>query len=274
MEALHQAVEFKPKYTQSTDIARADQPVQKTDPSHAMAAGMAHLFNHHLVPVLLNMEMAMERLPKDGKPFRLLTEAMKSACQAAEVGRWLTGSLGFCLGYGASGRTPLVVSEACLRFLPVFRALVPPNAQIETDLPRRGPSVQFSRDLLHQVLISLIQGAGDFFEGAPAAFYFRVRTVGPENLPDQDLFSRGAGPAYACIEIESRGCGPADRDGKDVGRALSAAGAILSVYGGCVAVENKEAGKVTFKILMPACGAEPLPVGTKVVSGSISELFS
>ncbi len=274
MEALHQAVEFKPQYTQGTDVAKADPPVQKTDPSHAMAAGMAHLFNHHLVPALLNMEMAMDKLPKDGKPFRLLTEAMKSACQAAEVCRRLMGSMGFCLGYGASGQAPLDVSEACLRFLPVFRALVLPNTRLETDLPRCGPPVRISRDLLHQVLINLIHQAGEFFEGAPAVFYFRVRTVGAETLPDQGLFSRGAGPAYACVEIESRGCGGADRDGSAIGRALSAAEAILSVYGGCVAAENKEAGKVAFKIFLPVCGAEPLLAGTKVVSGSISELFS
>ena len=97
MEALHQAVEFKQKHAKGTDVVKADQPFQKTDPSHAMASGMAHLFNHHFVGILLNMEMAMDKLPKDGKPFRLLTEAMKSACQAAEICRWLTGSMGFCL---------------------------------------------------------------------------------------------------------------------------------------------------------------------------------
>ena len=44
MEALHQAVEFKPKHTKGTDVVKVDQPFQKTDPSHVMASGMAHLF--------------------------------------------------------------------------------------------------------------------------------------------------------------------------------------------------------------------------------------
>ncbi len=274
MEALHQAVEFKPKYTKGTDVVKVDQPFQKTDPSHAMASGMAHLFNHHFVGILLNMEMAMDKLPKDGKPFRLLTEAMKSACQAAEICRWLMGSMGFCLGYSASGQAPLDISGACLRFLPVFRAMVPPNTRMETDLPRCGPSVRISPDLLQQVLVNLIKGAGEFFGGAPAALYFRAGTVGTETLPEQDFFSRVAGPAYACVEIESRGCPPADRGGSAVFRTLSTAEAILSVYGGYAAAENKEPGKLTFKIFLPACGAEPFPAGTKVVSGSISELFS
>jgi hypothetical protein len=274
MASLHHAVEFKSEDTESIDVADTHQPVQKIDPSHTMAAGMTHLFNHHFVGVLLNIEMAMDNLPKDGKTFRLLTEAMKSACQAAEVCRWLMGSLGFCLGYGASGRASLSVSEACARFLPVFRAMVPPNTRLETDLPRCGLSVAISPDLLQQLLINVIQGAGEFFGGAPTAFYFRVRTVGTETLPDQGLFSSGAGSVYACVEIESRGCPPADRGGNAVLRTLSASGAILSVCGGCVAAENKEAGNLTFKILMPARGAEPLPAGTKVVSGSISELFA
>ena len=131
-----------------------------------------------------------------------------------------------------------------------------------------------SPDLLQQVLVNLIKGAGEFFGGAPAALSFRAGTVGTETLPDQDFFSRVAGPAYACVEIEGRGSPPADRGESAVFRTLSTAEAILSVYGGCAAAENKEAGKLTFKIFLPVCGAEPLPAGTKVVSGSISELFS
>ncbi|MDD2277376.1 MAG: hypothetical protein PHP56_12690, partial [Smithellaceae bacterium] len=107
MEALHQAIDFKPRYMEVTDSADAGRPVRKADPSHAVAAGTSHLFNHHLVPALLNIEMAMNKLPKNGKTFRLLSDAMKSACQAAEICRMLMGSLGFCLGCGSSGRAPV-----------------------------------------------------------------------------------------------------------------------------------------------------------------------
>ncbi len=273
MEALHQAVEFESNDIQSSDVAKADRPVQKNDPSDRMAAGVAHLFNHHLVPALLNMERAMEKLPKDGRPFRLLSDAMKSACQAVEICRRLMGSVGFCLGFGASGREPLGVSEACRQFLPVFRSLVLPNTRLETDLPARGPSVRFSRDLLYQVLIHLIRGTGEYFGGAPRVYSFRVRTAGPEELPKPVLFSQGVRSAYALVEIESRGCPSADRDESGMERTVSAAGAVFSVYGGYVA-ESRQAGKVTFRIFLPSCDAEPLPAGTKVVSGSIAELFS
>ena len=274
MEALHQAIDFKPRYMEVTDSADAGRPVRKADPSHAGAAGTSHLFNHHLVPALLNIEMAMNKLPKNGKTFRLLSDAMKSACQAAEICRMLMGSLGFCLGCGSSGRAPVDLSGACLRFLPVFRALVLPNTRLEADLPPGGPSVRVSRDLLNQVLINLIRRAGEFFEGAPGVFYFRVRTAGPEELPKHAPFSHGSRSAYACVEIESRGCPSAERDGSAMERTVSAAGSILSVYGGYAAAQTNEAGKVAFRIFLPVCKTEPPPSGTKVVSGSIAELFS
>lgn len=277
MEALHQAIEFTPRYTEVADLKDAGRPVHKADPSHAVAAGTAYLFNHHLVPALLNIEMAMKKLPKNGKPFWLLSDAMKSTCQAAEICRRLMGTLGFCLGYGSSGRAPVGVSEACLQFLPVFRALVLPNTRLETDLPPGGPSVRISRDLLHQVLINLIQGAGEFFGGAPSAFYFRVRTVGSEEVPDEGHDGAGLGPSgafFACVEIESRGCGPARRDDGAFEGTLSSAGSVLSVYGGRVTAKTSEAGKAAFRIFLPACKTGPPSSGTMVVSGSISELFS
>jgi PAS domain S-box-containing protein len=148
-------------------------------------------------------------------------------------------------------RLPAVV-EASMRWLP---AAVAGSAAIHLDM-QQAPAVRASPGQLQQVVVNLVTNAAKSIPfGRAGAIAVRVGSVGP---------------ATACIEVSDNGVGMSDEVmarifdpffttrpvGEGMGLGLAIAHAIVTAHGGTLTVRSTPGLGSTFRVELPAAGAD------------------
>jgi CheY-like chemotaxis protein len=232
-----------------------------------MAGAIAHTFNNQLGVVIGNLEMAIDELPPGAGPVNSITAAMQAAGKAAEV----SGMMLTYLGQSFDKREPLDLSEACLRSLPILRAVMPGKVLLETDLPSPGPVISANTNQIQQVLNNLINNAWEAIGEDGGSIHLRVKTGSPADIPAAYRFPQNWQPqdtAYACLEVTDAGCGIEDEDFEKIfdpffsskftgrGMGLAMVMGIIRAHGGVVTVESEPGQGSTFRVFLPVSGEE------------------
>ena len=245
------------------------QQLQRAESLKTMAGAIAHHFNNQLGVVMGNLEMAIDDLPGDTKTARILTAAMQGARNAVEI----SGLMLTYLGQTTGKYTPLALSEACRRSLPLLQAAMPKDMLFTTNLPTPGPIICANETQIQQVLTNLVTNAWEAAGSNPGTIDLIVTMVFPADIPASHRFPVDWLPQdvrYACMEVRDTSGGIADEDieklfdpffsSKFSGRGLGlpVALGIVKAHGGAFTVESEAGRGSIFQVFIPV-SAEAVP---------------
>jgi signal transduction histidine kinase/CheY-like chemotaxis protein len=239
-----------------------NRQLQKSESLGRMAGAIAHHFNNQLQAVMMNLELAMNHLPRNAPFAGNLANAMESARKAAEVSTQMLTYIGQPHGK----REPTDLSEACLRSLPMLRTTAPKSVMFETELPSPGPVASAHYNQIQQILTNLVTNAWEACRGGRGAIRLTIKTVSAADIPATNRFPvefQPQGNAYACLEVADEGCGILPQDierlfepffsTKFTGRGLglSVVLGIVRAHEGVVKVESKPGSGSFFRVFLP-----------------------
>lgn len=236
--------------------------LEKAEGLTRMAGAVAHHYNNLLAAVMGNLEMAV--MPQSEGTFEAeyVTEALRAARRAAELGKLMLAYL----GQTTVKRTPQNFSEICREYLTDLKADLPPNIHLDTRL--HGPDLMLSgnREQLRQVLNNLLTNAIEALGHTSGTIALRLDTVDAEQIPALRrfpvVFEPGA-DRYACLEVSDTGSGiaPDDLDKlfdpffstRFTGRGLGLPVVLgtLKTHQGCISVENGPEKGTIFRVYLP-----------------------
>ena len=252
------------------------QQLQKAESLGRMAGSIAHYFNNQLGVVIGNLELALEGLPSKTGHLENLTAAEKAAEKAAGMGRLMLTYLGQSNGE----RVPLDLADLCRKNIAMFRAAMPLNASLETDLPSPGPAIVGDAPQIMQMLTNLLTNGWEAIDGKEGIVRLNVKTVSAEDIPSRRRFPMNWQPldsAYACLEVTDNGCGMDDKameklfdpffSGKFLGRGmgLPVVLGIVKAHSGVVAVESAPGKGSVFSVFFPMTAGDVMPEAGKAV---------
>ncbi len=254
--------ERKQLEAQQKKLESQNRQLQKSESLGRMAAAIAHHFNNQLQAVMMNLEVAINDLPKDVGLVENLTEAKQSARRAADVS---TQMLTY-LGQTAAKHEPLYLSETCQGHLPMLRTVMPQSVVLKTDLPSPGPVINANAHQIQQILTSLLTNAWEAMGEDRGVIRLTIKTVPSADIPANNRFpidSNPQGTDHACLEVADTGCGIKEQDierifdpfftTKFTGRGLGLAVVlgIVRAHGGVVTVESRPNNGSVFRIFLP-----------------------
>jgi two-component system cell cycle sensor histidine kinase/response regulator CckA len=247
---------------EKVNLEAQNRQLQKAESLGRMAGAIAHHFNNQLQVVMINLELALDDLPRGEGPIRNLTAAMQATDKAAEV----SGLMLTYLGQRPGKCEPLDLSEVCRRSLPMLRASMSKEVGLESDLPSPGPAISANENQIEQVLTNLVANAWEAVGVGHGAIHLRVKTVSSADILAAHRFPidwRPLDNAYACLEVADTGCGI---DGKDIetifdpffsskftgrGLGLPVVLGIVRVHQGAVTVESGPGRGSIFQVFLP-----------------------
>ena len=246
--------------TERKQVEALNRQLQKSTSLGRMAGAIAHHFNNKLQTVILRMDLAKSN--NDQALAESLTEAMQSTREAMEVGTLLLTYL----GQSQVKYEPLDVSDACLARLPLLRAAMPTNVDLEADLPSPGPVISANADQIQQVLTNLVTNAWETNGEGRNHIRLSVKTVGAADIPVTRRFPvdyQTQETTYACLEVADAGGGVATKDmeklfdpffsTKSTGRGLGlpVVCGIARSHNGVVTVESEPSRGSRFRVFFP-----------------------
>ena len=250
-------------------LEATNRQLQKSESLGRMAGAIAHTFNNQLGAVMGNLELALLDLPKGAGPAKSVTQAMRAARKAAAV----SGQMLTYLGQSLGNREPFDLAEACLRSLPILRAVMPGKVDLQIHLPSPGPVISANLNQVQQVLTNLFTNASEAMGESGGSIHLGVKTLCRADIPAAHCYPANWRPqddAYACLELSDAGCGIAGKDleslfdpffsSKFTGRGMGLAivMGIVKAHGGAVIVESEPGRGSTFRVFFPV-SAESVP---------------
>lgn len=237
--------------------------LQKAESLGRMAGAIAHHFNNQLHAVMMNLELAMEELPRNAGVNGSVSAALASARKAAEM----SGLMLTYLGQTGAKPEPLDLSAVCRQSLPRLRSNLPPQVALEADLPAAGPFLRADADQLQHVLTNLLANAGEATADARVgSIRLSVKTVAAADIPAAHRFPVDCqlqGTTFACLEVADAGCGIPAQDIEKIfdpffstkfpgrGLGLAVVLGIARAHDGAVTVESAPGRGSVFRVFLP-----------------------
>ncbi len=244
-----------------------NRQLQKAEGLGRMAGAIAHHFNNHLTAVMGNLELAISDLQEFAAPVRKLTDALRSAGEAAGVSKLMLTYL----GQTQARHEPLNLSELCRQSLPMLRAATPGDTVLDAGLLSQCPAVSADANQIQQVLTNLVTNAWEASDESRRAVRLSVKTALPSDIDAAHRFPVGWLPreqTYVCLEVRDTGSGIADSEieqlfdpfysSKFTGRGLglSVVLGIVRAHQGCITVESEPGRGSAFRVFLPASAEE------------------
>lgn len=251
---------------------------QKEQSITALAGGIAHDFNNILTGVLGTASLLAEALPQNDPAVELCNIIVRAAQRMAD----LTSKLQ-AFARGGSYKLQVVdVVQALLETLALVRASIPPQVELQTELPDEVWPVLADPGQLDQVLINLIVNAREAIGDRPGTIRIQLRNS-EFGLPWQDLAGQKV-PAgkYVGVIVRDSGCGIAPEQlkqlfepyfstkGRGRGLGLAAVSGILKQHGGAITVQSTAGKGSIFAVYLPRAEAaveHPAAAGEEQFSG-------
>ena len=242
-----------------------NRQLQKAESLGRMAGAIAHHFNNQLAAVIGNLELAMVEFSRGESPQENITAAMKASDSAAEMSSLMLTYL----GQSFDKHTPMDLSDACRRTLPMLQAIMPKDMVLETDLSFPGPVIMANASQILQLLTNLITNAWEALGESRGAISLCVKTVFAADFPPGHRFPLDWQPqndTYACLEVTDTGSGIENGNIEKVfdpffsskftgrGMGLAVVLGIARAHNGVVIVESKPGRGSTFRVFFPVSG--------------------
>ena len=193
-----------------TERKRAEERLlqaHKAEGLTLMAAGIAHDFNNQFQTLMSSLEVARQDLPSDGRPGRALARAREALDGAAALAHRMLDFTG--KGFRRAETLDLVralegLSAELRRALEAF-----PGARLRLELPEGAATVQVDPDKLRQVVLALLENAGESLEGRGGEVRLRVHPAPMEASAFSGFLWLEGAPSSPCwmLEVADAGCG-------------------------------------------------------------------
>jgi PAS domain S-box-containing protein len=247
--------------TERQEMERRLVEAQKLESLGVLAGGLAHDFNNLLTGVLGNAGLARADLPPGSPALACLEQIEEAGLRAAELCRQM-------LAYAGKGRfvvAPADLSAVVHETAPLLRLSLPPGARLELRLAAGLPPVLADSSQLRQVVMSLVQNAGEALAdgaGVVAVETARLR-AGPDDLAGGPLGAGLPEGEYAALTVSDSGCGMSEEvrrrifepffSTKFTGRGLGLAAVlgIVRAHRGALRVDSRPGAGSTFRLLFP-----------------------
>jgi PAS domain S-box-containing protein len=242
-----------------------NRQLQKSESLGRMAGAVAHHFNNQLQAVMMNLEVAMDGLPRNAASFEGLSGAMQSARKAAEVSSLMLTYLGLTV----AKREPLDLSSVCRQSLALLRAVKPQGVVLDTDFTLPGPVVLADTNQIQHILTNLVTNAWEASGVAGSVIRLTVKSVAAAEIPATHRFPVDCRPkatTYACLEVADAGCGIPDSEIEKIfdpffsskfsgrGMGLAVALGIARAHDGAITVESEPGRGSVFRVFLPVSG--------------------
>lgn len=276
-ESVHRAVvsDITQRKREEADRLALEQRVQQAEKAESlgrMAGAIAHHFNNLLGVTMGNLELQLDEFPAGGSTDEGLTDALSAARSAADVGRMLLTYV----GQEQVEQSPRDLSDICRASLPVLRATLPPDVQLEADLPSHGPTVDVSDAAVPEVLRSLVTNAWEASAPGGGVIRMTLGTVAAADIPERGRFPKGWSPVferYALLAVTDEGSGMDRKEIESVfdpffsskafgrGLGLSVSLGTVKAHDGAMVVKSAPGNGTTVEVYLPASNqVAPEPV--------------
>jgi signal transduction histidine kinase len=241
----------------------ADLRRQHLEAIGLLAGGMAHDFNNLQQIVVLNLELAMDLVPRGSEAAELLAAACASSSAASELSRRL---LDLARG-GIVAREPVHLGALVRRVL--GRELAGTDVKMQLDF-EAVPALSLDPRLFSRAIEQLARNARDAMpQGGLLTVTARRRAIEAD-----DALGEAAGE---CVELSFRDAGPGIPDEllprvfepyvsskprgtqKGMGMGLALCRAIAHKHGGTIGARSPEGGGALITIVLPIASAEGPP---------------
>lgn len=196
----------------STDITEQKQTeaamyqMQKLESLGILAGGVAHDFNNLLSVMLMQLSLAVTKLPSDHPAKINLTRTLKAAERATELTRQM-------LNY--AGRSPTETKQLNLNDLiadniHLFSASISKNVRLTAELSDTLPLMLGDRGQLQQLIMNLIINSADAIGGKPGDIRVitKLRTLTEEAIAQSEWIGTQLTTGhYLQLEVQDTGCG-------------------------------------------------------------------
>lgn len=250
--------------------------VQKMDALGRFAGGIAHDLNNLLYPVMLDIEMLLEKMQPGDESLEVLNQVLKAAYRQRDLVKQI-------LSFSRRDTQKFVavqISPLLRETLGFIRASLPSTIEICRRINCPYDSVLGDPVQIQQVIMNLCRNAADAMDSLKGTIEVGLENTCLEADPAQPEIKEGR---YVRLAVKDSGCGmtkdvtdmvfepffTTKEKGKGIGIGLSIVHGFLKSHGGTVTVES-EPGKGSLfsvylplyseksaEILSPASGAAP-----------------
>ncbi len=248
-----------------TEQKRAEEALllaQKTESLGVLAGGVAHDFNNLLVAILGQTSLAMAKLPPGSHGRRHLEKAVRAAERAAE----LTQKMLAYSGRGHFQMALLDLNELIVENLGLFRAAVPKNVRMVSNLMPELPLIQADVGQIQQVVMNLILNGAEAIGTATGKLTVATNVEKLDGVPPQDwrFFAYPPQPGeYVALIVQDDGVGMSDEQVRKIfdpffttkesghGLGLAAVLGIVRGHKGGIGVRSEPGQGTTMKLFFP-----------------------
>jgi PAS domain S-box-containing protein len=252
--------------------------IEKAESLSRMAGAVAHHFNNMLGAAMGNLEMLLADVPHNSPLRARMEAAMQASSRASEVSAMMLTYLGQAPGQ----QIPLGLAALVRRCRSALRQALSGEGTLEIELPDEDPVAEVVPDQIQQLLVRLVENAGESYSTGRPMVRLSVRMLPAEVIPDSQRFPvdwRPVEPFYVCLEVADAGCGIGAGDMNRLfdpffsrkftgrGMGLAAVLGIVTRHGGGITVSSVPHRGSTFRVFLPASKSQ-LPVEEDAVVAS------
>lgn len=262
-----------------TSAAAREARAQRLESLGGLAAGLAHDFKNLLVGVLVNAQLAMNRLPDDEGAERVRGPLVDITKVVSEASALCDRMLAYA-GRGVVQRRLQSLNGLMQTGLELVGNTLPTGTKVELSLSTEDPVVLGDDVQLKQVVTNLILNAG---EAAGAGGVIRLETgtldCSTEYLEQAFVDASLSAGAYAYFSVSDDGPGipPAVRDRmfepffstKTGGRGLGLASVlgVVRLHAGAIQVYSEPGRGTSCKVFLPLGGTPTPRAATSMATG-------
>jgi PAS domain S-box-containing protein len=193
---------------QAARLAERMRETQKLESLGVLAGGIAHDFNNLLTTILGFADLGLLELHAGDALRHNFQQIAQSARAAAELTRQLLAYS----GQGPRSVRPLDLRELLVEMTHLLEVSVGHGRELRYDIAVALPLVEGDAAQLRQVVLNLVQNAGESYDGAPAdagPVWLRVasRDCDAATLAGTAMHDELPAGRYVVLEVEDRGAG-------------------------------------------------------------------
>lgn len=244
------------------EVERNLRHAQKLESLGVMAGGIAHDFNNLLMGMMGNLDLSLMEVPRGSSLRSLLEDAFTAAKRAAE----LTDQMLAYSGRGAFTPEAFQMNPVLDQMRDLLRVVVPKEVPVHFELTDENPYIMGDASQVQQVLVNIVQNAGDAVSVPSGRVTIRTRLVeaGEAILKQSRTASIPKPGRYVVLEVEDNGCGMNEETQekifdpffttKFIGRGLgmSAVLGILQAHHGAVFIRSVPGEGTLVQLYFPA----------------------